>query len=125
MRRSSYIKCLTLRAAGVLLCILPVTAAIISYFPLWGARGSDAALSGFSVLLLTLAALPLFRLIKHSVSKISAHTVWFIIFVIFFIASRIADEMTVISFVGFLGNLAGAALFRLARGCGRREKDVG
>lgn len=125
MKKSSFARWLLLRAAGVLLCILPVTAAIISYFPLWGERGSDAALSGFSVLLLTIAALPLFRLIKHSISKISAHTVWFIIFVIFFIASRIAEEMTVISFVGFLGNLAGAALFKLSRRFVGEKRDVG
>ena len=39
---------------------------------------------------------------------------WFCAFVIFLILSRIADEVTVISFVGFVTNLIGAIFFRLA-----------
>lgn len=106
--------------SGIALCTLPVITAILLYFPLWGKRGGDAALSGFCVFLLTLASIPLFKLLKRSVSSISAHTVWFILFAVFFVASRIADEMTVISFVGFVTNLIGAALFRIAD----RYKDI-
>jgi nicotinamide riboside transporter PnuC len=40
---------------------------------------------------------------------------WFIIFITFMLLSRIADEVTVISFIGFVGNLIGAACFKLAR----------
>lgn len=127
MKSSSIFKYALWRALGIALCILPVTSAILLYFPLWGKRGSDAALSGFCVLLLALAAVPLFRLIKRSVSNVSAHTLWFILFAIFFVAARIADEMTVISFIGFVGNLIGAALFRLADRykVGGEVKDVG
>jgi chromate transport protein ChrA len=83
-------------------------------------------LSGFSILLLTLGAIPLFKLIKRSLRSPSAHTLWFIIFVIFFCAERIADEMTVISFVGFIGNLLGALCFRIGRARrGASESDEG
>ena len=44
---------------------------------------------------------------------------WLVSFLIFFCLSRIADEMTVISFVGFVGNLIGALFFHL----GRRERS--
>ena len=41
----------------------------------------------------------------------------FIVFVVFFLVSRIADEMVVISFVGFIGNLVGAMLLKLGERC--------
>jgi hypothetical protein len=40
---------------------------------------------------------------------------WFILFVIFFLLSKIAHEVTVISFVGFITNLIGTLLFNLAK----------
>jgi fumarate reductase subunit C len=45
----------------------------------------------------------------------SSPVMWFIIFVTFFLLSKIADEMTVISFVGFVTNLIGTLLFNLAK----------
>ena len=36
------------------------------------------------------------------------------LFVLFFVLSKIADEMTVIAFVGFVSNLLGALLFKLS-----------
>ena len=44
------------------------------------------------------------------------------IFLIFLLASRIATEMLTISFIGFVGNVIGAVLFRLARRYGRNEE---
>jgi hypothetical protein len=37
--------------------------------------------------------------------------------------SKIADEMTVISFVGFTTNLIGMLFFKIARKYGKEEKD--
>ena len=37
---------------------------------------------------------------------------WFLLFVLFFALSRIADEMIVISLVGYLGNLIAAFIWR-------------
>lgn len=39
---------------------------------------------------------------------------WFFAFMIFLLLSKIADEVTVIAFTGFIGNSIGAMLFRLA-----------
>ena len=66
------------------------------------------------MLLLLLAALPLYRGIKKILRSPSAYQLWLFSFVLFFLTSRIADEMTVISFVGFVGNALGAVCFRLA-----------
>ena len=45
----------------------------------------------------------------------STHTMWFIVFAVFFLLSKIADEITVISFVGFTTNLIGSLFFKLAK----------
>ena len=99
---------------GLTVSTLPVTAAIISYFPIWANRGTASVISGFSVFLLILAFVPAIKLVKRILSSPSAPLMWFIVFVIFFMLSEIAKDMTVISFVGFSGNLAGAFFFRLA-----------
>ena len=112
----------TLYALGVLFSTVPVIAAVLSYFPLWRERGSEAVLSGFSLLLLALATVPLARVIKERLRSPSAHLMWFLIFIFFYFFSKIADELTVISFVGFIGNLIGALLFRLSRR--KTEKEV-
>ncbi len=99
---------------GIIASTLPVASCVVLYFPLWESKGGGAIISGFSILLLALSALPLFKLWQRLLKSPSAHTVWFILFIIFFISSRIADEMTVISFVGFLGNLVGAIFVKLS-----------
>ena len=113
-----------LAALGILISILPVAICILTYFPLWRERGDGALLSGFAVFLLLISLLPLSRLLRRLLRSPSIHRLWFIAFVIFFIASRIADEMTVICFVGFVSNLIGAILFRYSGvklGCNENE----
>lgn len=100
---------------GILFSTVPVIAAVLSYFPLWRERGADAVLSGFTLLLLVLSIVPLFKILKAQLRSAAAHTMWFIIFIFFYTFSLIADELTVISFVGFVGNLIGAILFKLAK----------
>ena len=106
---------------GLILCTLPVTLAILSYFPIWIERGGAETVSGFVLLLLVLAAIPLLRSIKHRLRSPAAYTVWLIGFLLFFALSKRANEMTVICFVGFIGNLVGALFFRAAK---RMQKKV-
>lgn len=106
---------LALRALGVVLSILPPLICTLCYFPIWQAKGGEWVASGVTALLLILSALPLYKLFKRFLSSPSAYTVWLILFLIFLSLSRIADELTVISFVGFLSNLLGALCFRLGR----------
>ena len=99
---------------------LPVLICAAAYFPVWSTRTDGAALSGLGLMIALLAAVPLYRFIKRHVSSLSAPVLWFIIFIAFFALEKIAHEMTVISFVGFISNLVGSVLFRLADR-GRRE----
>ena len=114
----SEIKRNVLNLFGILFCTVPPILATLLYFPLWKSRSGLAAISGFTLLLILLSLMPLIKLIKRVFSSPSVHTMWFFAFVIFLLLSKIADEVTVITFTGFIGNLIGAVLFSLA---GRKE----
>lgn len=104
-----------LRIIALFFCTGPVMSAILLYFPLWKEKGGDAVLSGFSLLLILASLLPLVKLFKRMLRSPSVYMMWLIAFLIFFLFSKIADQMTVISFVGFAGNFIGSIFFRLAR----------
>ena len=97
------------------LCILPPALATLFYFPLWQTRGGAALLSGGTVLLIALSAIPLMKFIAAKIRSAASWVMWSFIFVAFFLLSRIADEMTVISFFGALGNILGALVFKIAK----------
>ena len=107
--------CIALKAIGFALCIIPVTACILAYFPAWQARGGEVLFSGITLLLLSVAALPLYNAIKILLTSPASYTVWLIAFIVFLLLSKIADEMVVISFTGFVGNTLGAICFKLAQ----------
>lgn len=106
---------LALHILALSLCVLPPALATVFYFPLWRERGGLAMLSGGAVLLLTLAALPLFKLITEKIRSAASFVLWGIVFILFFCLREICDEMTVISFFGFIGNILGALVFRIAK----------
>ena len=101
--------------SGLLVSVIPPIAATLSYFPLWRERGAGAVLSGFTVMLLLIAAVPIFRTVGRFFKSPASYTVWLMLFLLFFFVSAIADEMTVICFTGFISNLIGAVLFKLSR----------
>ena len=107
---------------GLLLCVIPPVACTLAYFPLWREAGAEKLLSGGVVLLLVLSAMPLFRLIRQRLRTVAVWGIWLLLFLLFFALSRIADEMTVIAFTGFISNLLGASLIRLSRSEGGAEK---
>ena len=115
-------KALILRISGLLFCLLPPVLTVLFYFPIWKVKGGEYALCGFTLLLLLLSAAPLFNVIKRLLSSPSAHTMWFIIFIVFLLLSKIADEMTVISFSGFIGNIIGALFFKGADKTARKMR---
>jgi len=108
---------------GILVSTVPTVACVLSYFPLWQERGSECVLSGIALLLLLLALIPLIRIIKGRLKTPSAYMIWLIIFVLFFSLSKISEQMTVISFVGFSTNLLGSVFFKLSRKYGVRKNE--
>ena len=108
-------KRLLFNALGLFFSVIPVAVAIFSYFPLWLRRGDASILSGISLLLLVAALVPCYRYVRDALRSASAPIMWFFFFVLFFLLSKIADEITVISFVGFVSNLIGSGFFKIAR----------
>ncbi len=102
-----------LHIVGFALCTMPPIVCTLFYFPLW--KESAKALSGGVLLLILISAIPVFKLIKKHFESPASYTVWLTIFIIFFALSKIATEMTVISFVGFISNALGTLMFRIAR----------
>ena len=104
-----------LQILGFSLSILPPTICTLTYFPLWREAGAGAVISGGVLLLLLISAYPLIRALKLKLTSPSLPIVWLIAFLGFYILSRIAEQVTVIAFFGFVGNLLGALCFNLAK----------
>lgn len=121
--QGSRIKRTALWLIGMGLCVIPPVCCILLYFPIWIAKGGEYIVSGFTVLLLIPAAMPLYRAVKAALRSPAGYTVWLILFIIFFTMSRIAEQMAVVSLVGFIGNLAGAVFFRMSRKGENRDED--
>jgi hypothetical protein len=109
-----------LHILGFLLCILPPAICTLNYFPVWREVGYESCIAGGVALLLALCAIPLYKLIAEKLKNPSSYLMWLVLFLLFFGMSRIADQMTVISFVGFVSNLMGAVCFYIAKKIHRR-----
>lgn len=108
-----------LHIIGLIFCVVPPAVCTLCYFPLWKEAGGEAVIAGGCALLLVLSAIPLMRVIRSRLKSPASYTLWLLAFLLFFGAAQIAQEMTVISFVGFVGNLIGALLFKLG---GKRDE---
>ena len=117
-RRNNFIKAVTIRAIALAVCVAPPLIATVSYFPIWMIKGDAYVLSGFALCLALLSLIPFYKHLARLLKSPSAYSVWLILFILFFLLSRIAEEMTVISFVGFIGNALGAICFYFARRLG-------
>ena len=114
-------KKLLFNALGLAISIIPVTVSIFSYFPIWIAREDASILSGISLILMALAFVPMYKYFRSILRSPSAPVMWLISFILFLLLSRIAHEMTVISFVGLISNLIGSVFFRIAQKGGKAE----
>ena len=112
---------MTLKVSALLLSCAPPIAATLSYFPVFRKGGAVALISGFTLLLLLISISPIIKLLKRFFASPTMTGVWFIIFILFFALSKIAEEMVVISLVGYLGNLSASILWRIAEGRKREE----
>lgn len=116
-------KRLLFNALGLIISVIPVTVAIFSYFPLWISRKDASLLSGVSLLLIAIAIVPLFKCFKQIFNSPSAPIMWLLVFILFLLLSKIAEEMTVISLVGFTTNLIGSFMFKIAKKYDNRERQ--
>ena len=113
---------LLLSLIGYLFSVGFPLAATLSFFPLWRAKGGTAMLAGGTLLLILLAALPLWRGIKAFFKSPSVWGLWLFSFLAFSLLKSIITEMCVICFFGLIGNLIGALLFHLAGKRGESDR---
>ena len=118
MKRPSSIKGICLYLFGLFLCTGPVMIAVLAYFPLWRESGGGKVISGGALLLLIAAWVPVTKLLRRIFSSPASYTMWLVIFLVFFALSAIAEQVKVISFVGFMGNALGALCFKA---CGSKR----
>ena len=114
-RKTNSFVAFSLHIIGILLCIVPPAVCTLMYFPLWNAVGYEHCIAGGTALLLALSALPIYKLIKNRLNGVSSYVMWLVLFLLFFAMSRIAHQMTIISFVGFVGNLLGAICIKIEK----------
>lgn len=108
-------------ALGLIFSVIPPALAILFYFPVWVTKGGEYLISGIAVLLMILAFVPFFRLVRRMLKSPSGYMIWLIIFLTFFFVSRISNEMITISFTGLIGNVIGAIFFRISRRFSKNE----
>lgn len=100
---------------GLALSTVPPIVAVLSYFPFWRAASDGSTVCGFTLLLILLAGRPLYKHLRAHFASPASYTLWFAVFIAFLALSRIADEVTVIAFVGFVSNLAAAVSFKMSK----------
>jgi hypothetical protein len=107
---------------GYLVCIVPPVACTFAYFPIWEID-SGFKLHALAVVALIVSVFPLVRLVKRLLRSDAAYIIWLILFLAFYSLSKIADEMTVISLVGFVSNSIGAIILKLSGGRNERKRE--
>ena len=100
---------------GFLFSVAPPLIATATYFPLWYYEGVEVLISGITLFFLLISAIPLIRIFKEKLKSPSAPMIWLILFILFFSIDKIADKCVIISLVGLIGNLIGAALYKVAK----------
>ena len=114
--KNNHARRLLFNALGLFFSVIPPAVSIFSYFPIWVAREDASVLSGLSLVLIIAALIPCYKYVKEALRTASVPFMWLGIFLVFMLLSRIAHEITVISFVGFVSNTVGAVFFKIARG---------
>ena len=123
MTTNRLIKLAALRLLAIAISVIPPAVATLLYFPVWSAAGGELMMSGGTALLLVIAAMPLYNVVKAKLRSPAIWSIWLAAFTAFLFLSRIANEMTVICFVGFVSNLIGSIIFRLAGRIGVRDDE--
>lgn len=107
-----------LRIFGLLLSTVPPALAILEYFPLWLSK-EKTAVSALTLLLLLLAAIPLFRVLKRHFKTPAPWVVWLLLWLFLKLFLPIAEALKTVAFISFPTCLLGALCFHYA---GKAEK---
>jgi chromate transport protein ChrA len=102
-----------LRSLGLILCVAPPIVCTLTYFPLWREAGGEALISGGTALLIIIAIIPFYKHLRKLLETSASYVLWLVIFLFCFLMAKVINEITVIAFIGLVGNLLGALLLKL------------
>ena len=115
-------------ALKVLALILDVgtpLVAVLVQFPVFIERSSSATVSGISLILILLCAIPLRNRIKAFMKSPSVPVLWTLLFIASVAFNQIIQEVIVIAFVGMVSNAIGTLLNFIAKSIIGRDKNNG
>jgi len=112
-----------IRALAYALCVIPPLVTVLMCFPLWIEQGSAKTISGFSLLLCILAALPFIGRIREYMKSPSVFIVWLAVCVFLTLIRNIIDQTLLISCVALVSNTVGAFVFKIADRVGEKEES--
>lgn len=107
-------------AIGVDVCVPMVVA--LNQFPLWVEQSAEATMSGICLVLIGLSIIPFLKQIREYFKSPSAWVVWGIILAILVLLRSIIDQILIVSFAGFIANIAGAFIYNIGKGFDKRKK---
>ena len=110
-----------LHVVGLALCIIPPLVTVLLCFPLWVERSSASTISGTALVLLILCCIPFYKSVLAYIRSAATPVLWLLVFAFCYAFNSIADELTLISFVGMISNLAGAVLYKIEK---RYKKEL-
>lgn len=105
---------------GFLFCIVPPLIVTVIKYPLWSAN-KGATLSVVSVILIVLCCIPFKKYLKEVWKNPSAWQMWLAIFIADIVLENIAQMTKIISLVGFISSIIGAAMFQLSKRYSTKE----
>ena len=73
MTTNRLIKIMALRLAAVAVSVIPPAVATLLYFPVWAAESGELVMSGGTALLLVVAAMPIYNILR---AKLRSPSIW-------------------------------------------------
>ena len=103
----------------MMFCIVPGLITILQLFPLWkeesfSTLASGITVSGMAVFLLILTSTPLLKVVKEKWHTPASWFMWLVGAGICFAISKVIEDIALVCFVSFLGNVIGAILFKVS-----------
>lgn len=102
-----------IKAGAVTLDVAVPLIAILTQFPVWVEKSSEATVSGLFLLLAVVSCIPFWKQLKEYFKSPSIRVVWIILLVVFICLRNIIDQMVIVCFFGTIANVIGAGVYKL------------
>jgi phosphatidylserine synthase len=102
-----------IKAGAVTLDVAVPLIAILTQFPVWVEKSSEATVSGLFLLLAVVSCIPFWKQLKEYFKSPSIWVVWIILLVVFICLRNIIDQMVIVCFFGTIANVIGAGVYKL------------